>query len=293
MVPSLDAHRYLKGSVELRSWDLGWRSLVIDEIAGTPCATEHTTAATSDHFISLVTAGSCEMESWRGGKWQRARYRPGSIGFRPSDHAGTLRWMSDTPHVTLQLYLPRSFVDDAANGLARRPGEVELRPMLNVEDPLVAATMQALKEGLIAGAPDLYAETAGQFLAAHFLQRYAGQRLATIAGREDQRLRRADDYLRAFLSEPISLTALAREAGLSRFHLLRLFKAAYGETPLKRLTRLRIEQARRLLSETRRPAIEIGIACGYDNPANFAAAFRRQVGVSPSAFRREREVVEP
>ena len=58
--------------------------------------------------------------------------------------------------------------------------------------------------------------------------------------REDQRLRRADAYLRSQLAEPISLSCLAQVAGLSRFHLLRLFKIAYGETPLKRLTRLRI-----------------------------------------------------
>ena len=103
--------------------------------------------------------------------------------------------------------------------------------------------------------------------------------------REDQRLRRADAYLRNQLAEPISLAALAQVAGLSRFHLLRLFKTAYGETPLKRLTRLRMAEARRLLRRSGRSITEIALQCGYGNPAHFAALFRRQVGVSPSQYR--------
>jgi AraC family transcriptional regulator len=87
------------------------------------------------------------------------------------------------------------------------------------------------------------------------------------------------------LCEPLTLDAIAAEAGVSRFTLLRLFKRAYRETPLKRLTRLRMEEAQRRLKDGRETITETAFACGYENPAHFATAFRRVVGVSPSEFR--------
>jgi AraC family transcriptional regulator len=105
-------------------------------------------------------------------------------------------------------------------------------------------------------------------------------------GSKDSRLRRVDDYIRSHLDSSFSLQALAVEATLSRFHLLRLFKQTYGETPFRRLTRLRMEEAQRRLLRTRDSVTEISLACGYENPAHFAAAFRRIFGVSPTEFRR-------
>jgi AraC family transcriptional regulator len=92
--------------------------------------------------------------------------------------------------------------------------------------------------------------------------------------------------MRENLDAPLSLTAMAAEAAISRFHLLRMFKQAYGETPFKRLTRLRMEEAQRRLRQGHESVTEIAFACGYENPAHFASAFRRSVGVAPSSYRR-------
>jgi AraC family transcriptional regulator len=78
-------------------------------------------------------------------------------------------------------------------------------------------------------------------------------------GSDDKRLPRVDDHLRSSLSEPVSLSTLARVAGISRFHLLRLFKTRYGEAPLKRLTRFRMDEARRLLLRSNLPVTETTI----------------------------------
>ena len=79
---------------------------------------------------------------------------------------------------------------------------------------------------------------------------------------------------------------LAREAGVSRFHLLRLYKKLYGQTPLKRLTFLRMEEAKRLLKGRNETIPTIAARCGYENPSHFATAFRRVVGVTPRSYRR-------
>jgi AraC family transcriptional regulator len=282
MVPSVAAHLFLKGSIRVCSWDAGWRSVLLREFADPPCVDEFTTAATSDYFLSLVTKGSCHIESWRGGRWHAADYCVGSLGFRAPGMAGTLRWTSAERHQTLQLYLPVTFFDDALESLGRAP---PLGPQLSMEDPLIGATMLNLKRALLEGAPDLYCETAAQFLAAHLLQRHGSARPVGTPRREDRRLHRVDAFLRENLEAPVTLSQIARVAGLSRFHVLRIFKSTYGETPLKRLTRLRIAEARRLLARNTESVTEVGLRCGYGNPSHFAAEFRRHVGVSPSAYR--------
>jgi AraC family transcriptional regulator len=94
-----------------------------------------------------------------------------------------------------------------------------------------------------------------------------------------------DAYMRENLANSVSLEELAQQAHLSRFHLLRLFKRAYGETPLKRLTRLRMTEAKRCLQQGGLSISEIAARCGYENPAHFASAFRRVEGVAPTAYR--------
>jgi AraC-like DNA-binding protein len=103
--------------------------------------------------------------------------------------------------------------------------------------------------------------------------------------REDRRLRRVEEFLRSNLGTPLSLQQVAREAGLSRFHFLRLFKQAYGRTPFKHLTRLRMEEAKQRLVRGDESVTEIAYACGYEDAAHFAAAFRREIGVSPRMYR--------
>jgi AraC family transcriptional regulator len=78
---------------------------------------------------------------------------------------------------------------------------------------------------------------------------------------------------------------LAGVACLSRFHLIRMFRQVYGETPLRFLTRLRMEEACRRLALGDDAIANIAADCGYVNPTHFAAAFRRVVGVTPREYR--------
>lgn len=72
---------------------------------------------------------------------------------------------------------------------------------------------------------------------------------------------------------------------MSEFHFSRLFKRSTGLTPSQYFIRLRMAEARRLLRETGRRVIEIGLDVGYASPSHFAQVFRRVVGVSPSEYR--------
>jgi AraC family transcriptional regulator len=226
------------------------------------------------------------MESRRGGRWQTAPVDTGTVSMTAPGRAATLRWNSHEPHRTLQIHLPAEVISRQTAELARRHVEIgELPNPLSTRDALIQSTLLALRDGAARGLPDLYGETAAELLATHLLLHHCELRPLARLGREDRRLHRVEAYMHGHLGEPVSLSSLAQVAGLSRFHFLRLFKRAYGETPLKRLTRMRMDEAKRRLLKTRQPITEIASQCGYDNPANFASAFRRTAGVSPREYR--------
>lgn len=199
----------------------------------------------------------------------------------------TLRWRSETPHSTLQLHLPGEALVHSARELSGQElTKFRLPTGCFQSDPLLEAVMSSLADAMRDGAPDLYAQAARELMIAHILVRYAGMPAPPEVNVHEQRLRRADDFMRAHLESPLTLQAIAEVSGLSRFHTLRLFKNAYGETPIKRLTRLRMERAQLLLAQDGESVTEVAFRCGYDNPAHFANAFRRYTGMTPTEFRR-------
>jgi AraC-like DNA-binding protein len=100
------------------------------------------------------------------------------------------------------------------------------------------------------------------------------------------KLRRVLDFIEANLQENIGLDDLARAAGLSANHFLRVFKLATGETPYHFLRARRLERARQLLVDDAMPLAELALECGFANQAHFTAAFSREVGISPGRYRR-------
>ncbi|WP_228541971.1 AraC family transcriptional regulator [Nocardia sp. XZ_19_369] len=89
----------------------------------------------------------------------------------------------------------------------------------------------------------MYAESA----ATHLLTR---GRHAPPPGPEHAAVRASVAVMRERFAEPLTLADIAAEVHLSVYHFIRVFREAIGETPHRFLTRLRIEQAQRLLSTT-------------------------------------------
>lgn len=98
---------------------------------------------------------------------------------------------------------------------------------------------------------------------------------------------RAQRYIRSHISEPLTLTTIARESGSSSFHFARLFQAYTGETPIDFLRRIRLTTALRMLQEDPNGAItEIAFSVGYETPSAFNKVFKKVLNMSPSDFRK-------
>ena len=100
------------------------------------------------------------------------------------------------------------------------------------------------------------------------------------------RLRKIKDLMVNHLEDEFSLIRLAREAGMSESHFSRAFKRTTGIKPSQYFINLRMERARRLLRETNRSIIEIGLDVGYTSPSHFSRIFHREVGISARRYRR-------
>ena len=84
---------------------------------------------------------------------------------------------------------------------------------------------------------------------------------------------------------PLTLGDLARTAGVSKVHLIRVFQATLGVSPVEALRHLRLDRAVTLLTRTNLPIQEVAEATGFPNPFHFSKVFRATYGSSPRAFR--------
>lgn len=99
--------------------------------------------------------------------------------------------------------------------------------------------------------------------------------------------RRVGEYIEGNLDGDCSINALARFVGLSPYHFARMFRAEFGEPPHRFVTRRRLGRAAELLRQTRDPIAAIALDCGFANQQRITEAFRRELGVTPAALRRQ------
>lgn len=98
-------------------------------------------------------------------------------------------------------------------------------------------------------------------------------------------LRQARDHVDRHYETAMDLDVLARVAGVSKFHFVRSFQATYGETPMRYLTRRRIERAQDLLRAANLTVTEVCMLVGFASLGSFSSRFREMVGESPTVYR--------
>lgn len=99
-----------------------------------------------------------------------------------------------------------------------------------------------------------------------------------------RRLVRAEAYL-AEEGADATLAGAARAAALSPFHLIRVFDAAFGQTPLAYAAAKRLDRARAALVGGKQSIADIALATGYESRNAFDRAFLRRFRITPGALR--------
>ena len=121
-----------------------------------------------------------------------------------------------------------------------------------------------------------------------FLKRPGGQAQFSTAlslqSAEDQ-FGALHDWINRHLADDISLPMLADQAGMSERSFSRHYAEATGLTPARAVERLRVEAARRMLSESRLPVKRISQRCGFGSEETMRRSFLRVLSATPQDYR--------
>jgi AraC-like DNA-binding protein len=94
------------------------------------------------------------------------------------------------------------------------------------------------------------------------------------------------DYIKAHMTEPITLYDLAQSCCLSPWHASRIFKELLGKTPFEYIRACRISQAALKLRDEKVKVIDVAFDFVFDTHEGFTRAFSRQFGMNPSQYKK-------
>ena len=98
--------------------------------------------------------------------------------------------------------------------------------------------------------------------------------------------------MKEHLNEPLRAATLAGIANMSLPHYFAQFKRVTGSSPIDYLIKLRMDHARRLLSETSWSVKEVAVSLGYEDPLYFSRVFKSVNQTAPTDFRAQKRNIE-
>lgn len=249
----------------------------------------------SEAYLAWTFSGEAEFQEREGnGPWITHRIKAGSFFLTTGGGPYECRWktLSVEPFLAMMVFvelplLTRALEEVFGNDAPR----VRLRDLSAFTDPDLNWMMEGVRQELMARrASVLRVQGLAHLIATHLARNYAEipeHPQGVSAALPGFKLKQVTDWIEAHLDEEFDLDALAAKAELSKFHFHRLFKEATGISPAKFQLDARMKEARRRLRETKQSVVTIALDTGFSSPSHFAQVFRREVGMTPSEFRRQ------
>jgi AraC family transcriptional regulator len=288
--------RYVGGNCLAASHGEAWREVKAWVVALPPVVEAFLLPSVSEPFLAWTMSGEVDFQEREGDQpWVTHRLKRGSFFLTSGGAPYECRWKAVTPEPfqsmavflelpLLQRALEEVFGPDAAHA--------RLRDLSAFTDDALDSLMERLRDELTRPqASPILVQGVAQIIAVHLARNYGvtdEEPHSASPSLPGFKLRQLTDWMAEHVAEEFSLERLAALAGLSKFHFQRLFKTAVGVSPSQYLIDLRMNEARRLLRETKMSVIEVALEIGYANPSHFAQLFRRETGLSPSDYRRQR-----
>jgi AraC-like DNA-binding protein len=247
--------------------------------------------ALSHFYLAVVLRGACAVDLRYGTKRRHVNFTPGCVAAYPAgQHWDSLNYEGAVESVNV------SFDWSALGSLADEPAPTHQLSAVYacVTDESIVSLVKCLAREAADGGRSgrLYAESLCIALA---------QRVRSIAdegaGRKANKaesarfspiqVRLIRSYIDAFLSEPLTVSALAGNADMSASHFAARFKATFGLPVHRYVVHERIRKAKELL-QTGYEAAHVASACGFATQSHFTETFRRLEGITPVAYQKSR-----
>jgi AraC family transcriptional regulator len=236
----------------------------------------------SRYTIAIVLAGSFQYRSHAG----RAMMTPGSLMLgNPGQCFECGHEHGEGDRCASFWYAPDYFERLAADAGARGATAELTRhrlPPVRALSPLVARAALG-----VAGRDEVPWEQLGIELAARAVKLIG--RVSSDSRSPANAEARVSRVVRTIDRRPdaaLTVSTLARDAGLSPYHFLRTFERLTGVTPHQYVMRARLREAAIRLVAEPGSVIDIALDCGFGDASNFNRAFRAEFGVSPGEYRK-------
>ena len=272
-----------------------WRDLKAWIMALPPEGDTLPLPSVSEPFVAWTISGEIDFQEREYKRpWITNRIRKGSFFLTSGGAPYDVRWKAVTPEPfeAMSVFIELPVLQHAfAEVFGADAEKAKLRDVSAFTDETLNSFMERLREELVReDASQLFVSAIAQAIAIHLARNYAEiqESRTPSPSLPGYKLKQVTDWITEHLTEDLNLDQLSAQVGLSKFHFHRLFKRAVGVSPSRYHIDLRMNEARRLLRETKNSVVDVALDVGYTNPSHFAKLFRRETGLTPSDYRRQR-----
>jgi AraC family transcriptional regulator len=288
--------RYVGGKCLRAGRGDAWREIKAWIISLPPAVDTLRLPSVSEPSLAWTISGEVDFQEREGRRpWITHRIKKGSFFLTSGGAPYDCRWKAVTaePFASMAVFIELPLLQRAlAEVFGAEAPHARLRDISAFTDEALSTLMERVREELMRRhASPLFLQGIAQAIAIHLARNYAEITSESHSGSSSlpgYKLRQITDWMAQNVAEEFNLDRLAARAGLSKFYFNRLFKKALGMSPSRYHITLRMDEAKRLLRETKRSVVDVALDVGYANPSHFAQLFRRQAGLSPSDYRRHR-----
>ncbi len=281
-----EAARVLPQTPLVASYHTGWKGLTFTHYCHPPHETvEH---CLLQHSLVITDSKSCfQAERRLDGKFKHYAHGNGHVDVIPAFLSHWTNWDREVEFSVIAI-CPTLLNQTTQKSMQR---EIELIPQLAIDDPVIQQLALALKIEIQTGCMSgrLYGELLGTALAARLVQNYAVSKPALefkTNGLSQSQLERVIDYMKANLTQDLSVLDLATLTGMSESHFSRSFNRSVGIAPYQYLMQQRVERAKQLLEKQSIAISTIALDCGFANQTHLTKVFRQMTGMTPKAYQK-------
>jgi AraC-like DNA-binding protein len=236
------------------------------------------------HIVDLHGDVATARLAMGSDRFEKLQPVPDSIGFVPSGCSLKLHGVNLKP--TVVAFVDSDWMAEIVQDAQGIP-TFSPTPLIYRRDDRVDLIKQALAREAASPIPDrLVIESAVTKLCLRLAEMLSQRRMSVRASnRLHTSIFRAVELAESNLGDGLTIAPLAREAGLSHFHFIRIFREVTGETPFAYIRRRRLENAMMKLRTTSLPISEVALDCGFTHQSHLTEAMRIMHLTTPAKYR--------